>query len=193
MKGKLLLGLTIATLISANTFALEIYKGKLLKHKEWSTGGAQGSFKNVATNLADFKLHANKTTKSSEPFLQAFTHAAHTKTLVGATTLPYGQYQIYIYNDTDSSQTYRYFLDVCVELSANQTKCISYFDELSLEAGGYAVTTEQPMLLVNYDTPGNYKIYLAAGAINENPSSDATAFESMSSSHATIEVISNKG
>ena len=48
MKYKLMLGFILSSLLSANSFAIQINGGKLLSHKEWTKGNViKSSFKDV--------------------------------------------------------------------------------------------------------------------------------------------------
>ena len=193
MKVKLLLGLTIATFISANSFALEIYKGKLIKHKEWATGGAIGSFKSVALNPSNFKKHTMSTTKNSEPFLQTYSFSQHADAATGENRYIVGNHGVYISNFTDTEQTYKYLLSLCAETSPKDMKCLYWSDELILEPGGYASSGADIYIQNTYTTPGSYSVYSATTAFNENPSSDVAVFESRAISRSTIDVTGNKG
>lgn len=62
MKHKLMLGLGLSLLLSANSFAMEIHGGKLIGHKEWTKGNViKSSFKDIKLSDAikhpAFRLH----------------------------------------------------------------------------------------------------------------------------------------
>lgn len=53
MKHKLMLGFMLSSLLSANSFALEIHGGKLISHKEWTKGNViKSSVKEIASSTA---------------------------------------------------------------------------------------------------------------------------------------------
>lgn len=192
MKGKLLLSLAIASLVSANSFALEIYKGKLVKHQEWTTGGAKGFFKSGVVK-SSFKSHVMSGHKNSEPYMEASSITKSMKTFVDVPTIVSGEHQVFMNNDSDASQTFTYSLSLCAEVSANQTRCVRYYDELTLEPGGYAISSAEPVLSEAFVAPGTYEIFSQVLVANKYPTSDMTAFTSVSTSRSTVEVAASKG
>ena len=189
MKGKLLLGLTIATLISANSFALEIYKGKLIKHKEWTTGGVKSSVINAATNTSHLKLNTALASKSATPYLETFSFGGDISGYVGNLVQVIGNNEVYVHNYSDTSQTYYYTLNVCADAGNKEDKCIFYFDEFSLDPDGYVSTNIQPSLYLVYFTPGTYDYYVESAAVN----ADRLSFENMSSAKGNITISAVKG
>lgn len=59
MKHKLILGLIVSSTVSMQSYALEIHGGKLISHKEWTTGNAIQSFSKElsSSGLSRVPLH----------------------------------------------------------------------------------------------------------------------------------------
>src|SRR4051812_15255019 len=60
MKIKLLTAsLVFAAIVSSNSFAVEITKGKLIQHKEWTTSHAKAVFRDINPSQLKSKLKLN--------------------------------------------------------------------------------------------------------------------------------------
>lgn len=86
MKGKILLASILAFSITTNAFALEIYKGKLLKHKEWTT---DSGIKAIYTNVKQPKLMPMSEHKAAYSFINFAEGTVGTPVTVGGNLFVY--------------------------------------------------------------------------------------------------------
>lgn len=164
MKGKLLLSVTIASLFSINAFALNIQKGHLMSHKEWSTGNLSYSFKNQK-NLATISITPSNKSNSDETLNTQITPAT------GITNSPVtltATDSLSITNNSTSSKTFSYVQSICVNTTSRQ--CAYYSDQIQLDPGGSAVIANTPLLSISFDSQGNYSTETSEYITDENNS-----------------------
>src|SRR4029078_9068343 len=113
----LLLSLALAGAVSTNCFAYEIHKGKLLEHKEWTTGAAKGTFISTPSNKM-------KPASSATGNFEIYSSASPAKSLSGSSAKILGDTSIYISNYTDHTQEYRYTISVCGMMADNLENCL---------------------------------------------------------------------
>lgn len=171
MKGKLLLiSAAIATLVSVNTSAMEIYKGKLLSHKESSASHDKFSFKqNLKSPLLAFQGFKQKNhSKQNSGTMIIYTVADGGAANIGETTPFSGTSNIMVENTTDSVQEYGYQQTVCVDISEHETHCADMMDRFELESGGYFQSSDLPTVEVTFAEGGNYNETLFAEVSSNN-------------------------
>lgn len=158
MKGKILLFTAAVTaLVGANTFAAEIHKGKLLSHKEWSTGNLKFSFaKANSADLAKLVQSQKLAGKSGSYTMATLSFATAQSAAVGEAVTLTGMNRAEFINATDSTQKYGYISGVCTDVSATESQCAYYYDQFELEPQGSYGTDAQPTLQYTYAQPGSY-------------------------------------
>lgn len=159
MKGKLLLiSAAVTALVSANSFAMEIYKGKLINHKEWSDSNDKFSFKsNVSALPLTLPTHGKKIhgkANGNQAMVYAVANGGNFLTNSDVSLTGYGI--IYVENDTDAEQTYDYRQSICVNISEHEQHCAQLADSVDLEPGGYFLNQDMPVVNVTFNEPGNY-------------------------------------
>jgi hypothetical protein len=156
MKKKLTLTLLLLlSLVSANCFAYEIHKGKLISHKEWTTGKATGSFVHVPMP----NLLINR--KAGDVFELKLNNyeILPAKGTAGTETLVTGNNYIWFTNASDNTLTYNFELFTCAFTSQRTENCIHIEDTFSVEPGGSFSYSVSPKLAVVFDAPGSYVTY----------------------------------
>src|SRR3990167_9102818 len=153
MKEKLLLGLALASMVTSG-FALEIDKGHVVSHKEWTTGNAKGFFKPGKMTAEMMKMKGMRSDAYSYSSLYSYVTSA--KGTVNTPVEIDGDNYIYAYNNTQKAETYHYSFSICAHNSDHTAQCAYYYDELVLEPGGSASSMEIPSLQVTFMKPGTY-------------------------------------
>lgn len=186
MKGKSLIALAIASLISANLFALEITKGHLIKHKEWVTGNAKVTFKQ-GKHALDRNSH-QKHFDGHEVAYNFVSSGLEAQTgVVGSATKIDSEHFFHIFNQTNAVQKYFYNFTVCADTYMNGTQeheqCAHYYDEIELQPGGIASSNIVPELELFYDTAGRYSVSAYSSVVPVE--SDSNYFAGQQSSYST--------
>lgn len=159
MNKKLFVG-AIAVVLSANSFAFDIYKGKIVSHKEWTTGNVSAVLKKADLKSALLKM--KKQDQDNFAYSYLFAKISNATGVVGVPTEVAGGHDIYVQNDTASSKVYNYNINVCVNTSAQESSCAFYFDEITLEPGGYFSNAAEPAVMVKFNQSGDYKIFASS-------------------------------
>ena len=154
MKVKLL-GCSLSILLSVNCYALEIYKGHLVNHKEWTTGGAKMLVKEGKNQRLKM---LTPTKNSSGVFSNSFNSIDFTQGVVNVPIDIKSTHQIYVLNDTEQTHQYSYILGSCAQIDTHNIQCGYYLDSVELKPGGYVYTDEQPLLQVVVKIAGNYMV-----------------------------------
>lgn len=181
MRDKILLGFILASMATSG-FALEIYKGHVVSHKEWTTGNAKGFFK---PGKITSEILKSKGLRTDNSYSSLYTYATTVKGNVNTPIDIPGDNYIFVYNDTQVSEFYHYTFSICARNSEHTASCAFYYDELVLEPGGYASSAEQPILQVSFAKPGLYESAVSTMLYKELESSRTN---SGSTSEATIEI-----
>ena len=177
---KILISAVFLSVMSSSSFALEIYKGQITKHKEWNTGNAKVFFKqgSVKNTLATEAL------KMDQSYAYVASNAEPGEGKVGEPVTVKGNHNLYVMNNTKSTQTYFYTLSLCAETTSHTSQCGYYQDEIQLEPNGYFNASEEPVLQIKFDKPGSYKTSVAS---HLNSSYDSpTVMQTSSSSNNQI-------
>ena len=195
MKGKLLLSLTIASLISANAFAHNIHKGKITKHKEWSTGSIHGVFKDVKANSFELKMPTiEKSKNGATAFIVSFANAPTFTGIVGVATPIHSEHMTQFSNDTGSTQVFYYTIGTCLDTSHYMKECTYSYDEVTLEPNGSADMWTLVDASTTYDKPDSYEItsQTVSGVVSEEDGFDHVQTESVSYSTSKVVITANK-
>ena len=188
MKRKSLL---IATLVSAltigNCFAMEITKGKLLNHKEFTTGDAKIVFQDKNFKMNDkLKELQNKYFDTLGDYIGVLGNIDNESTTVNQPIDIKGAAEIAVSNDTSVIQTYKIVTTLATWTPDNGMITGTSVDTVSLEPSGSISLLRKPILSYSFDKAGNYTTYIMVAAQKEN---DATIFRSFA--EGTIKVFDN--
>lgn len=152
--------LAIVTACSSQAYALEIYKGKVTNHKEWSTGGAKGTFVSDFGHASSLKMRRGNNGNnhsSAENFAGSIiAHSASDSTTVNQPTVLPNSNDVYFYNDSSEKQTYTYTFGSCGQDSKEIVQCIFFENTVELEPNGYIQDSSHPTLELTYTKPGRY-------------------------------------
>ncbi|OAI46606.1 hypothetical protein AYO45_06250 [Gammaproteobacteria bacterium SCGC AG-212-F23] len=182
MKIKWLTCFLITTALSANTFAVDITKGRVLEHKEWTTGNARIFFNNANAKKAvafssqhhQLKKAANNDTDTASfrddndnaPTSYVYAGTQPASGVVGKSVDIKGENFAYVVNTTNQKQLYYYYSSLCVmsaHPSPNQNDCAYYRDSIELDPAGEANFSEGPVLQVVMDHADNFKTTIITG------------------------------
>jgi hypothetical protein len=167
MRVKSLLCLALTTIVGSNSFALEIYKGHLISHKEWSTGNVKGGF--VANKIMKSALASNHAASNDHGEQKNIISqiASYTGT-VGSPVAVNSENSIYMLNVSETSKLYRYTYSLCADAIDKTAQCVYYSDAIQLDAGGYFNNVQAPQLQLIYATPGTYQTYTTTSLNTED-------------------------
>ncbi len=150
MKKKLLCCLSIS-LLSANTFALEIHGGHVISEKQWSTGSAKFTFTTAnAKQTLESAPSNNLTVPNGE--LSATAHLMPITADAGTAVSLTGDANVRARNNTSTVQTYNITSNVCVNFSQQDRTCGVYQVSVALDPQGY----------ISQNIQGNAKFYVSA-------------------------------
>lgn len=177
MKGKIILGLSVIALaVGSSGYAMEITKGKLLSHKEHSTGKIKATMKemkfDVKKEIANFKA-AGSLVQDNGDRIYVKENMYDASGITGQDTDLSGSSHIYIVNNTDTNHTYTINTIICAE----QDACNYITDVIDLDPAGVAVAVRAPTITFSYDTAGEYQIGLASMISREDEDSVFTGFD----------------
>lgn len=148
----------ITAAVSANTFAIEIHKGKLISHKEWSTGGAMTAFV-AGTKTKQTMMQAHKQVSDGSSYAYLESEFRPVSTLTGRVVELKNDAGVYIANNTDQTETYQYFVSICLERFTGMAECVHSRDFVELAPGGAFSLSNLPVLRAKFEQPGNYTVY----------------------------------
>jgi len=139
MKAKIVLGLAVGLLVSINASALEIYKGRLISHKESSTHNIKFTIENSTKRFGFLNKMVNAKDDSSSTFISMGTFMPYTSGSVNSITTVSGALGTFIQNNTSATQTYYYMGQVCAMGSDGKSdQCATMEDQVQLDPSGYA-------------------------------------------------------
>jgi hypothetical protein len=181
MKGKMLLGLAMMSMVASSAFAMEIYKGKLLNHNETTQG-------KVKFNLLDAKLDVKKELAAMKAkhllqqneegdFIGAKNEAIEAFGVVNQDTTLEGNSEVHIMNDTSSAQTYTIRTNICSMDMGGSFFCGMSTDVVQLDPAGYVMGARMPSLTVNYWEAGSYANIVTTTVTREGQSSTFMTYD----------------
>lgn len=186
MKGKMLLGLAMMSMVTSSAFAMEIYKGKLLSHNETSMGKVKFSFLeakvDVKKELAAMKAKRMLQQNNEGDFIAAKNEAIEAYGVVGQDVSLSGMSEAHISNETSSSQTYTISTNIC-SIVGGSFYCGMETDVVQLDPSGYAMAARMPTMNVNYDEPGNFTTLMLTTVTRQNQN---TSFMTYDAANVTI-------
>jgi len=147
MKMKTLFTSITLMITTIPAFALDFVNPRIVSHKEWTTGGVQGSFKKgYVINPGTVTSHS----ASSSVYLYPTYGYAKSSTWVS------GQHISYIVNSTDKVQLYQFRVQLCAD---NSSQCYHYSEVVELPANSYTAKTGVSTLVIYFANPGKYHSY----------------------------------
>lgn len=152
MKMKTILCLTMALGICSQAMALEIYKGKILSQKVWSTHGEKARLASAKNRQHKSQLIDGNVFQAS--YAQILSRTAKVDELVSIEN----NNALFVDNNTDEEHEYRVMNSVCSDTDENTTHCIHYFKTFVLSPGGYLSDDMHPVLDMTYSKAGSYRI-----------------------------------
>lgn len=189
MKGKLLLGLALTSMISASAFAMEIHNGKLLKHKEWTTGNLIGTSAKKFSKAEVLKFKENLKLNGvaiSDHMTMSYSMANATTGVAGERADVNGVQFAFLLNDSEGTQVYSVFNSICAATSDKTTECMFYQDEIMLDAQGYAFDLQQPSIQPIFNANGSYNTTVMTVIAVEDERYNGFVAESVSQSSGVV-------
>lgn len=207
MKGRLVSVAILAAFASVSTVAGPVIKGKLISHKEWTTGGAKWTFKEVLPSFhVKKKVFGLRDNNLSKQFIDASSRI--TTATIKHVQIPdgssadyidvEGKSHVFIMNMTSAPVSYIVMRYVCVSnipdnaeddqdddqvTSLPAAACGFSTDEMSLDPQGYFSSDTLPGFVWVSAAPGMYSV-----EIKTRISTDQEAMNFYSSDSAEVVV-----
>ena len=188
MKGKIILSLVAASLVSSGSFALEIYKGRIVNHKEWTTGNVKAILKAGDPRKNKMAQLNNRTTQNNSTYASVSSDIDYVEGTANTPLQLSGDHYVFIANDTATAQSYHYYFSICAESSDRTGQCAYFHDEIQLEAGGYFNSSEEPELQLTFEKPGLFKTYTNSSVSNSSDENSAYSLQTSASSASMINI-----
>lgn len=195
MKGKTTLALVCISIASTSALAIDIQHGKLLKHKEWTTGNVTKTAFTVkpSSELLKLKKPVQATNlSSSDHFGMSYSkgnNAVGNQNERGEVT---GFHAIQIHNSSNGSQRYRFDFSICAETSSNTTACSFYSDEIELDTGGIAMVALDSIIDPLFTDSGDFKTFSSTFLSAYDNELNSYVPHSASTSESTITIAEAK-
>jgi hypothetical protein len=199
MKRKILFT-AMLSLLTAQAFSMEITKGKLISHKEWTTD------KRIVGHLQELKLtkskafHYQSKDVASFDSIKAKAEMPSFFSNVNTDTTLHGDTIVDISNYTEKEQTYNITREICTYLIPNQLHvnddpvpnppnplgiCFVAWDVISLDPSGRIQLNQSPTASMKYAKPGVYQLSTEI-QVGRRADSDETLFSSSADSTITV-------
>lgn len=173
---RIILGLVLIIELVSTAFAFKIHNGRLIEHREWTTGNAVLRVKDTTdkdqvkpVKLIFKEMKKDIFTENKDGVLlhnKVFTN--NETGIVGTETVIDGYINAYIENFySDTAKTYSIYSNFC--LSENCAKS-SY--KIQLDPGGYFELGVKRAVSFNFETPGSYKAILTSLVESDDLTSD---------------------
>lgn len=135
--------------VSSQAYALEIYHGRVISEKSWSTAGGKVTFAKKP-----LRARANAGAPQDQGLSVGIMSATGK---VGEPVTLTGNHSIYIMNETATAQTYFYNISVCALMDAHTVHCVYQAKNLELDPNGYFYVDNEPQLTLTFNAAGNYQ------------------------------------
>lgn len=179
MKGKLLFAIALIAAASSNVFSMEIVKGKLLTHKEWTTGNVKSIVKDI--NIDSKKTERLLSQHKNDPNTYVYSHARFPFMLspiirTGEIASIDGQTSTIILNNATTNKIYTITDSVCSDTSPEEAPqgpiqlrtCSFRMHQIFLDAGGYIVLAQNPGVTRSFDEAGTYNLSVSTSIISDD-------------------------
>lgn len=164
MKGKLFT-LSLLSLLTAQSYAVEIKSGKLLSSKEWTTPNTKGFvIKHDGKQAASIKNRLNmikqalntQHIKTSDQYTYVASMTGPLDVVANKVTDISGVGYYGVANYSQEPQMYLAATNVCVESAPGVSNCTFQTDEIQLDVGGAGYGVNEPVVQTTFAEPGNY-------------------------------------
>lgn len=180
MKGKMLVGLAMISMVASSAYAMEIYKGKLISHHESSLGKVKVSFReakiDVKKELASLKLKRLMQQDNNGDIIAAKNTAFEANGVVGTDVTLMGGSEVHIFNATDSAQTYTISTNICSAMN-DSFYCGMLTDVVQLDPAGYVMAARMPTMNVNYWEAGNFNNVMLTTVTRQDQSTSFMTYD----------------
>lgn len=158
MKKLSILCLALTTAMSTQVFSMEIYNGKILDHKEWTTGGARATYIYNAKTKGHLRHLSNLEDENNFSDMLTSSIASDFASIGKSLEIQNG-YHLSFSNQSKSKKRYRYTFSVCATDDSNLSQCAHFSNSVELNPGGYFNDSDsRPALKMNYRKPGKHFI-----------------------------------
>jgi hypothetical protein len=161
---------------SANAFAIEIYKGKVISDKTWSDDGSKAVMKRDKMLLAKHGV-------PNSTYLNVLV-----RDLGGKVNEPveiYNRHTKTVYNSSDVNHRYVIYEAVCAGVANSSSHCVIHAMKVELNPEGYFEDDSYPALEMTYSKPGRYNIYAFSSYREEN---EVDRYDDSSGAEGTITI-----
>lgn len=179
---RIILGLILVIDLTGFAFAFKIHNGRLIEHREWTTGSAvlrvndttgKDQKKSIKLVFKEMKKDIFSENKNGI-MLYNKVFASDETGVVGAETVVSGRVGIYIENFySNIAKTYKIYSNFCLG-----EHCARSTYEIQLDPGGFFEIGAKRTVTFNFETPGYYKATLMSSVESDDlPSIFATLDE----------------
>lgn len=167
--------------------AMPTTQAKVITVKEWATNNAKVNFHIKPTLKTAFNEVSTRYTRVS----------ADTKAQQGITNSPNtftATSDVYLFNDTDETQTMDFTVSACVESNNEQTtehfesQCGYHYESVSVPMHSTYIKSFSPELIIHFANAGDYRLASYAFAYSNNDPSSMMERRFYASSSAKITV-----
>lgn len=139
--------------IGGHAFANEMYKAKVVEHKQWVTGGSQQSFAvNGSGPVNRFLFVDNQEVNAVTTII----NSGEARVSQSATLNSFAY--VMLHNSSKVEEHYLVDMKVCTDTELHQQYCLNYHDVVNIAPGGFYMLDKLPRLVRAYSKPGLYKI-----------------------------------
>jgi len=144
--------------LSSQVMALELHNAKVLDHREWTTGGAQGWFKSGNPTTAP-SVFSNASARAS---VNSASGSVNSNIYIT------GNHSFNITNSNKEAKTYEYQYKLC----ADNQRCFNYVQHVQVNPGGYVTDSGTSNLAVYFSSAGSYRSSAYTGVKGDAQSED---------------------
>lgn len=179
---------SIGVFTSVNALATEITKGRMIKHKEWTTGNVLSyslkatTPKQMALKFKTFqqKTHPNSANISMSMLDSISPAIAETKVEITGTSVVGAK------NTSNETKQYEITSQLCTD-NDPLTACVFIYDAIELEAGGMFIYDINPVVLASYSKIGTHQAMIETEVMGGFDTSETSWTDS--ASLGTFEVV----
>ena len=159
MKSMHVLGLIFLSMFSAASFSMDIKNGKLISHKEWSTGDIKGSFKDAVNKNSKTEYLRSHTNRHMRNEIAITNDINSTYNVAGEESIFSGQAQVVILNGDPLPHTYKIknVVSICYMRAKEQCEFEDYVtseDVVNLDSDGFIFFYKIPKVMKKFDSAG---------------------------------------
>ncbi len=164
---KIVTGALFLVISSNMAFGLERVTPKLIAHKEWTTGGAQGWMRRQEGSSV---YHHELSSANATAYVGAAQGNSRSNTYV------YGRHDYIISNTRDDPKIFQFQYKLC----ADNSQCFNFIDYVEIKGKSFASGTGTTTVAAYFDKPGVYQSMAYTGIIGDVNVHDT--------SHSTIDI-----